>query len=439
MAPTVTLLTILIIISTPANAALKSMGLAETLKKGLEYSPELKRASSQISEADDTITRTRGAIFPTIAATGSAITKQNSSTFTSGTGAGSSNSSGDTYAAALTLNQTLYSGGLLTNGLNVVKVNSDIARQTYYDVKQQSALAILKAFYNLSQAQQKLDTASQNRDILKSYVDITSRYERIGRSRRMDKLQAVVNYSLSLADVEQIQNDMRLAEANMKKLLGEQSSDLIIKADYITSITPIESISPETAYGAAHKNNPGIRINQLKEELVTYNKDVDLAVDFPSLNLIGSYGYQSPDRSSLFYDTSKSYSIGLSLTVPLFSGFSSFSKRNIYGERLYQAQRDLQLAENDLRSNLESTLQSLKSARTQLEIAQGSLKESRSALELANKGYQQGVASSTDVVNLQRTRYDSEKLFVTSQFSYLLELATLRQLMGIDLEKAYVK
>ncbi|MBK9294653.1 MAG: TolC family protein [Oligoflexia bacterium] len=430
-------LVFLIFINSFVFAAPAPLTMKEALKKGIDYSVEIKKAKSQIKGAEAETSKNRGSLFPTINGVGSFTNEQRSATFTTGSSSSLSSAlNANTYKLGLTLSQPLYTSGLLTNGLSYYKSAEDIATQSYFSTKQSAVYNLVTGFYSLAQTQQLLDAAQSNKQVLKAYVDITTQYERIGRTRKMDQLQAKVNYTLSLADFETAQNNTKNALSNLNKLLGE-SNDRELKAQFQTVISPINKISLETAFGLALKDNPDIRSAQLKLEQVEYSEGIDLAADLPSLYLTGTGGYQSPDTANMFNSNSQYYSVGVSLTVPLFSGLSSLSKRSQYAEKKYQAEKDLQIAKDTLRANLENALHSLNSTKSQLDLAQTSVKEARVALDLANKAYKQGVASSQDVVNLQRTRYEAEKLFINSQFSYLQTLLQLRQYMGIDLEKAY--
>ena len=418
----------------PATAG--ALTLVSALKLGLDYSPDIKSAASQVKGAADATAKAKGLIFPTITGVASATNSQNSTTFTTASAPSTGSATGDTYSVAVNLSQPIYAGGAITSGLDYYKAGEDVSQQNYFNVKQTLILNLLTAYYALAQAQESLAAAESNRDILKSYTDITSYYERIGRSRKIDLMQAQVNWSLALSDVETDQVALKTAIANMNHYLGE-SNDHPVRADFKVSVSPVGPITLDQAYDAGVKNNPVIRSAVIALEQVQYTEDIDLAQDLPSLSLVGSEGFKSPDTGSLWYQSSNQYSIGLNLTVPIFTGFSSFAKRSGYEEQKYQAEKAIQIAKDNMRNSLQNDIAAIRSAQLQLNLAVASVKQSRTALELANKAYRQGTASSLDVINMQNVRYSSEKLFVSSQYAYLQALLNLRQQMGIDLEKAY--
>lgn len=428
---------VLILLSQSTFAAPMPLGIKDALKKGISYSAELKKAQSQVKGAQAETSENRGALFPTINGVGTFTNEQRSATYTSSSLTSStSGTNANTYKLGLTLSQPLYSGGLLTNGLSYYKTSEDIATQNYFSVKQETVYNLVSAYYNLVQSQQLLDAANSNKEVQKAYLDIVSRYERIGRARKMDLLNAKVTYTLAQFTQTTVENNYKNATDVLNKLLGDQN-DVEYKATFSVVINPLSKITLDTAYQLALKDNPTIKAAQLKLEQVEYSEGIDLSTDMPSLSLVGTGGYQSPDTASVFSSTSQYYSVGLSLTVPLFSGLSSLSKRTQYAEKKYQAEKDLQIAKDTLRTNLESLIHTIDALKTQLELAQASAKEARVALDLANSAYKQGVASSQDVINFQKTRYETEKNFITTQFDYLKNVLQLRQYMGIDLEKAY--
>src|SRR5438105_1033276 len=69
---------------TPTPEPSGVLNLQTALKRGMDYSQELKSAQSQIKGAEDSTAQARGALFPTINGVGSAQNSQNSTTFSSG-------------------------------------------------------------------------------------------------------------------------------------------------------------------------------------------------------------------------------------------------------------------------------------------------------------------------------------------------------------------
>jgi outer membrane protein len=423
-------------LSSLSYGSIPPISLNEAIKKAEDYSPDVKQADSAVKQAEDNLDKARSAFFPTINAVGMAQTHQNPSTYSTASVPSLTSYNGDTYQAGLTLSQPLYAGGGLTSGLGLYKSNVDQAKQNLFNIKQTLLLNLMSAYYNLVQSELVLKAAQSNRDILKAYEAITRHYAAIGRARRMDDLQALANYSLSLVDVEQVNNTLKISQATLNRYLGE-TKDTSVQTNYKVVVNPIGDLNLDQALDAGEKNNPMIMLAKITIEQADYNKGIDLATDMPNAIFSATGGYQAPDVPDLWQSSSQYYTAGITLTVPLFSGLSSISKRKQWGEVKYQAEKALQTARDTLRVTLAGALDNVRSAQTQLDLAVQAVKQADVALDLATKMYREGTAASTDVINLQTTRYNSEKIFITSQFTYLSALLSLRQQMGIDLERAY--
>jgi outer membrane protein len=318
------------------------LSISDAIKKGLDYSPDVKKAEGSVKETSGNLDKARGALFPTIAATAQAINQQHSSTsLTSTIPSTVSSTTGDTYIAGLTLSQPLYAGGAITAGLSLYKTNEDIAKQALFTAKQTLLTNLLTAYYTLVQGEMTLEAAQANRDILKSYVEITTHYAHIGRSRKMDELQAQANYSLALIDVEQVKNTLGSSQSNINRYLGEPKS-APVKSNYRVTISPIGNLNVQDALETAVKSNPQIIADKLNVSNVANSRDVDLAADMPNLYFNATGGYQSPDVPDMWQSSSQYYSAGFTLTVPIFSGLTSFSKRKIYAAQTYEQQKQLQ-------------------------------------------------------------------------------------------------
>lgn len=344
------------------------------------------------------------------------------------------------YDMALQLVQPLYTGGKFTNGIKSLSISEELANIQIYSAQQQAVKNLILTFTQLVQSKQILELTTQHYNVLKTYVDTVTNYERIGRARDMDRLQALVNLSLTEVEINKVTQDGETAESNLRHLIGfseNRTKPLELVSDSLKNLNESD-IALNIAWQKAEENNPEILLAKMSQMQQEYANKIQNAEDLPSLNLIGNWGYQAPHSSQWVESNSNYYSIGLNLTIPIFSGFSSFSKKKAQMEALQGKAHHLDLIRQQVRQSLESALLGLKNSSKQFEVAKKAAQQGQQALQLANRGYKLGVVSSQDVLNAQRTRYDSEKLLIQSQFTVFTSLLQVRQIMGLDLVKLYI-
>ncbi len=412
--------------------------LSSVVKRGLEFSPEIQKAEAEWKSNQAITDQRERALFPTLDLNATATMKDDPARLDNQNSLRQTDSS-ESYDASLQLVQPLFRGGLILDGIASTKLAEEISRQEWYNVRQKAVEALVSGYYTLAENERRLRVAEEHSEVLKSYADIVSRYEKIGRARRMDRLQAVVNLSLVESEKVKLKRDRIAASDELKRLLGLSEGGAPLEGQLQVSVAPSAPIDLEAAVEAALKNNPEYRSAVLKEQKQGYDNSLDFASDRPALDLRASVGYLSPDRPDWFKEDSRYYSVGLSLKVPIFSGLSSLAKRRSHIELLKAESKQVEITRLNIRQEIQAAREDLSSEYIRLNAAETAAGQGREALQLANAAYRQGTASSQDVLNAQRTRYDSEKVLIESQFSYLTALLNLRRLMGVDLEKVYAQ
>lgn len=422
-----------------ARATEGVLELPNVIRHGVDFSPELKSAEASLKYQSTQSLVAERSLFPKVSAELSNRFNKNPVVYTATSNSTITTTSAESYSAAIKLNQPLYKGGLLTAGIGSFDLAREIARQKVFSARQNAIKALISTYYDLAQAQEQLQVTTDQRQVLKTYADIVSRYVQIGRSRKMDQLQASVNLSLTEAELVKVDQQRTLASDSLKRLLGMPEGGQPLAGRLQITIAPAEPVDFQEAIRAAEANYPEFQIPLLEREKQSYDNDIDISADKPSLEFVGEWGYKAPDRPTWFDESSRYYSVGLNLSIPLFSGLTSVAKRQGYVQQNLVKEKAVETARLNLHHDLQQALVSLKNEFGHLTSAQTAVKQGREALELANNGYRQGTVSSQDVLNAQRSRYDAEKLLIDSQFAYLRALLDVRRLMGVDLEKVYEK
>ncbi len=416
------------------QAATTSLSIPQSIRKGLEFSLEIKKAESKKREADQAYRQARSKVFPTLDLNAAGGTEKRSlANSTNQTGSGVS----DTYRARLDLEQPLYQGGVIWAGISAAETKKEAASQNLFAVKQNYIYDIIDAYYRAAEAQILLSHARNNQRILKGYANITRRYASIGRSKRIDYLQAESSYKLSEAQVLASESQMEQNRQDLVRLLGLTESNVQLETEIKTA--KYEPLTAEKLYQKAVLQNPEIRAARLEVESLKNENKVKMINHRPKLSVVGSYGYDARDRMDWFKDNSEAYALTLNLKIPLFSGLSSFAESDQYREQLLQKERDLAIKQMDLRKSLAKTVAALDREFQRLKLTQESATTLQTAYETALRDYRNGLISANDVLNIQRTRYDAERQFTSTQFAYNRLILTLRRDLGEDLEKEYTR
>ena len=416
------LLLVLSLVSSFGFAQTSKLTLQQLLQQGFNHNPDWQSARSTLKQMQAEQGQAESKLFPDIDLKAEGRSYKDPVVFTA-TGISTIPATNrELYTTYLQLDQPLYKGGLLSNGLSLKRAQVEKARQDLLSSKQQVSYDIILGYINVIEWQKKKKLAKENRDVLSSYAKTVIQYANIGRSRRTDRMQAEISLALSESEVLAAENGFEAAKEALIRLTGCGDFVELEEDMRVIGAQPLEKISFEQILDRALENNPDIQSSKKQVDITVYENKVDTAEDWPELNLTGIAGYKAPDRPNLYKGPAEYYSIGLSLTIPLFSGLSSFSKSKVHAEKRLQSEMDLRRAQLALRERVKVDLETMAREFERVKKTQGALNTAREAMNIALREYRSGLLSSTDVVNLQQSRYSAENQSLSSHISYLRQI-----------------
>ena len=152
-------------------------------------------------------------------------------------------------------------------------------------------------------------------------------------------------------------------------------------------------------------------VAQAERQLASSNALIGVAkaAFFPVVTLTGSGGYLSADVDTLFNWNSRTWSIGPSLSLPIFAG-----GRNLAGYRRSQAAFEEAVANYRQQvlvafGEVESSLSGIHHLADQASAQQRAVTNARLAADLATDRYRSGIVSYIEVVDAEREALQAER------------------------------
>ncbi len=136
---------------------------------------------------------------------------------------------------------------------------------------------------------------------------------------------------------------------------------------------------------------------------------------FPSISLIGSAGYNSNDLNSVFNWDSRQWSLGPSLSLPIFQGGRNMANydraKAAYAEAVANYREHVLVAFQEV----ENGLSSLRNLDQQSLVLARAVSSSRQAATLSTLRYKAGLVSYLEVIDAERTALQNER--IATQFN----------------------
>jgi multidrug efflux system outer membrane protein len=230
-------------------------------------------------------------------------------------------------------------------------------------------------------------------------LDLTRELSTAGKSNELDVAKAEAELANAKAQLVSLQGPRATLENAIAVLLGKNASNFSIPQKTISRGAP--SVSAGTPVELLGRR-PDVFIAERKLAASSAEIGIAKADFYPKISLIGSGGFASIKSSEFLKHSSREFSIGPDVELPLFQGFRlksnlTRSKAN-HEEALANYQQIVLMAFADV----ENALAARRAAVNEIAARKESVAASKKAFELSSSRYREGAASYLDVVDSQR-------------------------------------
>ena len=301
-----------------------------------------------------------------------------------------------------------------TQGLVSAEAGVMFEKANEYSVRNQLANQTLDLFYNAAKIRSRLATARsavKRAQRLKNYI---REREELGLSEEKDRLQADAQYRARLSNVKNLEVSWQQVRTTLNRLMGnkwDQEFEPVINLEII--VQP-DSNQIDTIFTDVKQNSPDL----LRTEAVIKLSEADIEIQKDTrkdrLDVVASIGTRtaSGDAAAGFVDESDTAG-GLRLEYQ-----RALDKRG-FDARLYQAQLDKQIAEDDnskihddLKYQVSGLVAEIDASKYSLDAFHSRLKSENLKFEDALKRYDLGRVETDRLIDfeneLQTARFELE-------------------------------
>jgi outer membrane protein TolC len=300
-----------------------------------------------------------------------------------------------------------------------------------YDSSLQSAIATaISGYYSLLTAQNAIEVSKEsNKFARESFEAANLRYE-LGLVPLADLLQAKVSYADSELGVQQAENSLAITRASLARLLG-LSPDAEIAVEEIDDsnllIDPFNSKLKELIEMAKEKRvdlaatRAGLESSRIALKAL---KRSNLA----SVSINASGGF---DDLKLFNSqTTRSQSVGISVSVPIFTGFNETYSTRIAERGIIAQEEGLKRAELGIEQEVWNAWHNYDNAKQNWEISWDRLASATQLRDVELARYREGLSTILNVLSAQSAYRGALQSHLTTRLNLLTSRVTLIRAVG---------
>jgi|GEM_PF-1748974 len=325
------------------------------------------------------------------------------------------------------LNETIFDWGRTSAGVDAATANRDFLQADADIISGRVLYNTIDAFNRVILARNVLNLNDEMLRNAKSHLEKVKLQFSQGTSSAYDKLTAEVQVSTLQPMKTQAVHNVESAELNLKNILGlplngtlslagalsEPSEE---KIDLNESIELAKSIRPELAranYRKAQKN-------ALLDAVRSTNR--------PVLSTNARYQYQYPYYSEI--EWKNSWSVGLSISYPLFDGWA-------VGSQINESDRDIKISDietaqiaNQVELEVRQAVLKLDEARERISGQKELVRQAEELLKITETSFENGASTEMEVADSRLALHSAKINYFQALFDYALAKAAWEKATG---------
>ncbi|MFA6320813.1 MAG: TolC family protein [Candidatus Omnitrophota bacterium] len=330
--------------------------------------------------------------------------------------------------ASISVSENVFNGGADIAMLKEARLGLKVQQETLRARKLDVAFETKRLFYGLLLAYEtERITENLFRQAQAHYDDVKSKFAQ-GISSKFDVLQSSVQVSKVMPELVRARNAIQLIKVEFKKLLGvDMFEDISIKGHL--AFTPSEIKEPDYLK-EAYKANPQIILKLLGIDISKWQIEYAKSGYYPQVEAGFGYNYRSNNLNTIFDYRHTNWSAGVTVGLSIFDGMSTKAKVDAAKAKYSQSHIEKENVTDQVVVYIKNACLDMKEAEEIVKSQKDAIVEATEALKIAEIGYDNGVTTNLDVLDMQVSLSQVEKNLAEGIYDYLVSRAQLDRVMG---------
>lgn len=384
----------------------------------LKKDPLVLRAAAQRDAANAAIDITKAQFLPTVSLT-SSINKGSESV-----GELSSPTSTN-YRNQLTLRQTIFDwsdwSALSTSEKQALQ------SQTSYNATLQGLIVrVSQAYFNVLSANDDLTFVVAEKRAVERQLEQTKQRFAVGLTAITDVHEAQAQFDNVVAREIAATNALENAKIALQEITGQYHSQLTPLNTAVFQATPPQPANAVDWVALAEANNLELKVRKLAVEIAQNNIDAADAGHYPTLGLQAS---KTLDDNSRIKQVD-SDSIGVTLTVPIYSGGATSANQTVQRANFVATSEDLELSHRSILRQTRSFYNNVGASIAGIKALEQAVVSAESALKATEAGFEVGTRTIVDVLISTQSLFNARRNLTRARYDYILAVLQLKQAAG---------
>ena len=309
---------------------------------------------------------------------------------------------------------------------------ADLSDARFMYRSQDLLVRVLQAYTDVLYAQDQLTFTVAERDAKKEQLTVNKRMLEKGEGTITDKLETQASYEMSEAQVIEAQDNVELAKRKLEVLIGNPISSLsaVRKLSNQFRVIPLVPSAFELWKETALASNPEIRAQSHNIEVNRQDYQRNRAGHYPVLSGIASWNQAKSYTVSTIYQDTNTSSVGVQLTIPIFSGGEVTGRTSQARANFEKSQAEFDAVTNKVITELRKQYDLVISSQKKVMALIRAVESASELVKAMRKSIQAGQRINLDALIADRGLANAQRDLSQARYAYLLATLRLKQQAG---------
>jgi outer membrane protein len=339
----------------------------------------------------------------------------------------------DVTAYKLTFSQTLIAPEAWFS-YGAASALSDAAELEARKAEQDLVVRVSESYFNVLRANSGLASAKATEAAVKRQLEQTQQRFKVGLIAITDVHEAQAQYDSATVDLISAETSLDIAYESLAVLTGERYDRILPLKEEIPLLGPMPADRTHWEQKALGQNLD-VLISEQNQIGAQRNHKSKISGHLPTVSLRASYELSvdggSSDPTQLLFDEDKTSTyVGVNVSLPIFSGGSTWAgQKQAYYQR-QAAEYDFEAARRGASLNVRNLYRTLEADIARIKARKQAMTSAKSAMEATQTGYEVGTRNIVEVLTAQRSVFGAQFNYAAARYEYVINVLKFRQSVG---------
>lgn len=404
----------------PFYAGAETLSLAQCIKIAIESHPDIKTAKASLNIANSSVWKAASSFYPQVSA---------SSSYSHSEIIEPVSSSSDNYSAGISASQNICDFGKRGGSFGKALEDKNTSNLALQEKISEVILSVTRQYYEYLKAKRIAETDSESLGQSEEHLAQAKDFYKAGTKSKIDVTKAEVQRANDKLSLISALNFLKIAKLKLGNAMGMKQADFEVE-DMVDTKT--FDISFEECMQRAFKSRPDMLEMESKVKSARLSIAIATSSFLPSISASGSYNYSGTEFPPDWDWDNESWEARVSLSIPIFTGFSTLSNVKIAQENLNIAMEQKRSYELSVQLEVEQAYLTVQEKKESIEAAAEGLRNAEENFSLAQGRYLSGIGSMIELADAQVSLTSAKTNYINSLYNYVTSVASLKKAAGMQ-------